>query len=248
MRVHVLSDLHLEFEPFTPPEMAADVVVLAGDVDVGDRGIPWARGAFPQATVICVAGNHEHYGEALPRHTDKLRELARGSNVHVLENERLIVDGVVFLGCTLWTDFALFGDPRIAGVQATQWMTDYHRIRVGPEYRKLRSIDTAGLHHHSLVWLRARTEECRGQPVVVVTHHAPSARSLADADRDDILSAAYASHLDDFVEQSGAALWVHGHVHVRRDYRIGSTRVLCNARGYPDEDRGDFRPDLVVEV
>jgi hypothetical protein len=100
-----------------------------------------------------VLGNHEYYGKAIPKHTKQMRELFEGSNVRVLENDRAVIDGVVFLGCTLWTDFRLFGDPRVAGFEATQKMTDYKKIRVSPTYRRLRSIDTAGEHYQSLQWL-----------------------------------------------------------------------------------------------
>ena len=72
--------------------------------------------------------------------------------------------------------------------------------------------------------------------------------SVPEHDRDDILSAAYASHLDDLVAESGAKLWIHGHLHTQNDYMIGETRVLCNSRGYPDEPNNEFIPDFVVEV
>lgn len=83
----------------------------------------------------------------------------------------------------------------------------------------------------------------------MVTHHAPSLRSVPTEWRDDLMSAAYASNLDWLVEESGAALWVHGHIHSSADYMIGRTRVVCNPRGYwPDQPNPAFRPDLVVEV
>ena len=73
-------------------------------------------------------------------------------------------------------------------------------------------------------------------PVVVVTHHAPSALSLGhDLQFQDAVRAAYASNLEELVAGSGAALWVHGHIHRAADYSVGGTRVICNPRGYPDE-------------
>jgi predicted phosphodiesterase len=86
------------------------------------------------------------------------------------------------------------------------------------------------------------------RPHVVVTHHAPSARSLAPATAHLPVSAAYGSHLDGLVEASGAALWVHGHTHHPVDYKIGATRVLSNPRGYPGEPVEGFDAGLVVEV
>ena len=63
-----------------------------------------------------------------------------------------------------------------------------------------------------------------------------------------MVSAAYASHLDDFVAESGALLWIHGHLHTQKDYKIGNTRVICNPRGYPDEPNNDFMQDYVVHI
>ena len=248
MLLHVLSDLHLEFAPFVPPKQDVDVVVLAGDIDVGLKGVPWARKHFENSTVLYVLGNHEYYGHALPRHLGKLKELARTSNVRVLENESIVLGDVVFLGCTLWTDFKLFGDPKIAGYDATQKMTDYKRIRVSPSYRRLRSIDTAGIHYRSQAWLYQEFEQHRDTKLVVVTHHAPSKRSLPLRFGDDLLSAAYASHLDELVERSNARLWIHGHVHEGQDYMIGNTRVVCNPRGYPDDFNTAFAPNLIATV
>lgn len=248
MQLHVLSDLHLEFAPFVPPKLDAEVVVLAGDIHVGLDAIPWAKEHFAKSTVVYVLGNHEYYRQALPRHLSKLKELARTSNVRVLENESLVLGDVVFLGCTLWTDFELFGNPKIAGYHATQRMTDYKKIRVSPTYRRLRSIDTAGIHYRSRAWLAEQLEKNRGAKIVVVTHHAPSKRSLPRRFDDDLLSAAYASHLDELIEHSDARLWIHGHVHEHQDYMIGTTRVLCNPRGYPGEFNASFAPDLLATV
>ncbi len=248
MRLQVLSDLHLEFGTFAPPKVDADIIVLAGDIHVGLKAIPWAREHFENYRVLYVLGNHEYYGQALPKHLNRLRELARTSNVRVLENESIVLGDVVFLGCTLWTDFGLFGNPKIAGYHATQEMNDYKKIRVAPAYRKLRSIDTAVIHSRSRAWLVQEFEKHANAKVVVVTHHAPSKRSLPPRFGDDLLSAAYASHLDELVERSKARLWIHGHVHERQDYMIGNTRVLCNPRGYPEDFNPAFVPDLICTV
>jgi len=247
MKLHILSDIHNEFETFTAPVTDADVVVLAGDIHIGKRGLDWALQQFPEKPIIYVLGNHEYYGEAIPKLTGKLRELAAGTNLHILEQEALTLDGVTFLGSTLWTDFALFGDPRVAGYEATQRMTDYRKIRISPQYSGLRSIDTAVMHQRSRLWVQSQLENLTND-IVVITHHAPSKRSLPKSRKDDLMSAAYASHLDEVVENSNAKLWVHGHLHNSSDYKIGKTRVICNPRGYPDERNNEFIPDLVVSI
>jgi len=249
MKLLIYSDLHIEFYPFEPPKLDVDVVILAGDIHVKKNGLQWAKEHFESTPVLYVLGNHEYYGEALPKHLLKLKELADGTNIHVLENEAITIGDVTFLCCTLWTDFNLFGDPRIAGFEATQTMSDYQKIRVSPTFRKLRSVDTAGIHHKSINWLQQEVEKYPDQKLVIVTHHAPSMLSVPEYYKEDILSAAYASHLDKFVANSAAKLWVHGHTHTQFDYKIGHTRVLCNPRGYyPFEPNQAFVQDLVVEV
>lgn len=248
MKLRILSDLHVEFENFDPPPAEADIVVLAGDIHVQQQGLDWARDRFPGLPVLYVLGNHEYYNQAMPRHLEELRRRAADSNVHVLENDALSIDGVTFLCCTLWTDFALHGDARLAGLTANQAMSDYRLIRVSPEYRQLRSSDTADLHRQSRDWLAEAARRHAGDKLVVITHHAPSIGSVPENFRVSPVSAAYASNLDELVTACGAELWIHGHLHSQSDYRIGNTRVVCNPRGYPGERNPAFRPDLVIEI
>lgn len=219
-----------------------DVAVLAGDTDVKGWGVAWAP-------VIYVMGNHEYYGEALPRHLEKLRERCRGTNVHLLENDAVEIQGVVFLGATLWTDFELSGNRPMAELTAVADMNDFQLIRISGSYRRLTPQYVRGLHHASKNWLREEIARRRGERIVVVTHHAPSERSIAPRYAHDPLNPAFASRLDNFVEESGASYWIHGHMHNSSNYMIGRTRVLCNPRGhYPHDVNADFLPSLVVEV
>lgn len=248
MRIHILSDLHLEFAPFVPPSLDVDVVVLAGDIHVGERAIPWAIEHFPNVPVLYVLGNHEYYRNAMPLLLDNVRAIADRTNVKVLEDDVFYLRDVTFLGCTLWTDFYLFGDPIRAGAHAHQNMNDYELIRVSPSLRKLRAADTIDIHLKSRQWLREQFDVHRGKKVVVITHQAPSMRSVPIEYKDDPLTPAFASNLDALVESSGASLWIHGHMHRALDYNIGKTRVICNPRGYPGEPNTNFTSDLVVNV
>lgn len=248
MKLRILSDVHVEFEDFDPPPAEADVVVLAGDIHLRHHGLDWALQKFPDLPVLYVLGNHEYYGRAMPAHLEKLRHLAAGSNVSVLENESLTIGEVTFLCCTLWTDFALYGDAPGDGAIANRVMNDYRIIRVSPTYRRLRPQDTAALHRRSASWLDAAARRHTGGKCVVITHHAPSIVSLPDEFRGDPVSAAYASNLDALVEQCAAELWIHGHLHSQSDYSIGNTRIVCNPRGYPDQRNPGFVPDLVIEI
>ena len=109
VRLHVVSDLHVEFAAFELPTVDADVVVLAGDVGQGTTGIRLARRWAGGRPVLFVAGNHEYYRHALPALTDQMRAEAAASPVQVLENDEVVLEGVRFLGCTLWSDFMAAG-------------------------------------------------------------------------------------------------------------------------------------------
>ncbi|MEH1990166.1 type II toxin-antitoxin system RelE/ParE family toxin [Nostoc sp.] len=194
-----------------------------------------------------LVASFPNMGKSYGRLVEKLKDYSLGTNVHVLENDLVTIEGVNFLGCTLWTDFKLFGEPRMAGVEASQVMNDYKKIRLSPQYSKLRTIDTALICKKSVNWLKNTLSGLSGKNVII-SHHAPSANSIPFQYQEDILSAAYASNLDTLVEESGALLWIHGHIHNQLDYQIGLTRVICNPRGYPDEPNNYFNPGLSVEI
>lgn len=250
MKLLILADLHLEFEPFDATETDADLVILAGDTDLKTRGIIWAKEAFAGKPVIYVPGNHEYYGETYQKLRDKMQEEADGSNVHLLDCAKYEQNGVVFLGATLWTDFHLLGNQAIAMLTVEAGMNDFKKIKTLPSYKKFRALDALQAHSREKAWLSKEIEAAAGKKLVVITHHLPSLKSIPDQWKNDHLSAGYASNLDDLVARSGAALWIHGHTHTACDYMLGETRVLCNPRGYPHEvpRLTGFKLDLNVEI
>lgn len=244
----MLSDLHLEFSDFEHPEIDADVTVLAGDIHTKERGLSIAIEHRATTPTFYVAGNHEFYGTAIPKLYDKMKTLAMGTPIRVLENDQAIVNDVRFLGCTLWTDFGLLGaDSReLAMLEAKATMTDYKKIRMNPAYRKLTPAATYAFHRSSLSWLESRLAEPFHGKTVVITHHAPSALSIGDSG--ELINAAYGSSLDNFIRSNPIDLWIHGHTHRCVDYYIGKTRIVSNQRGYPGENTGAFDPALVVTL
>jgi predicted phosphodiesterase len=248
MRLHILSDLHLEFGPIDIPPTNADVVVLAGDVHVGTNGLGWIRAKFQNQQVVYVLGNHEFYHNNLTGLTESLRGQAEGSSVHLLENSVVEVGGYTFLGCTLWTDFALVPNPKHAMAAAERLINDYRIVQVGGVNRILRAQDTVEMHRESVAWLRSQLARNNPARTVVVTHHAPSPLSEAPGYRQGLLSPSFVSDLNALVEQSGIPLWIHGHTHHNVDYQLGATRVLTNQRGYPREICAGFDPGMVIEL
>jgi Icc-related predicted phosphoesterase len=248
MRLQVLSDLHLELDPYEPEATPADVVVLAGDIQVGCEGRKWAEQHFSGKPVIYVLGNHEFYHHSMPELTKILRRETSGSHIHLLENNAVEIDGFAFLGCTLWTDSELFGDPEAAMRVADQRMCDFSLIERKSEKGFFRPWQSAQLFADSVAWLKGEFSKHDPAKTIVVTHHAPSPRSIPAGYAGNVLSAAFASNLDDFIKESGVRLWIHGHLHHNVDYRIGKTRVYTNQRGYPGGLLPGFEPSAVIRV
>lgn len=248
MRLYVFSDLHLEREGFTPPPVDADVVVLAGDISVGTRGVQWAREWVDGRPALYVVGNHELYGNSLPGLIDELREAAAGTSIHVLENDELIVDGVRFLGCTLWSDFEFDGPERRAEAMllSERVVNDYGQIST--DGRALAPEDTRRLHLASRAWLETRLAQAHPGPTVVVTHHAPLIRSRPSSPTLRALAGAFVSDVTPLMGGDRVALWIFGHTHRIADVELRGTRVISNPRGYPHQPVAGFDPALVVEL
>src|SRR5688572_2867209 len=105
MKLHILSDLHLEFGPFDMPAVDADVLILAGDINLGPAGLNEYAGLARRKRILYVAGNHEYYRHTFPGLNEVLSDVALESGIAFLDNRAVEIDGVRFLGCTLWTDF-----------------------------------------------------------------------------------------------------------------------------------------------
>jgi predicted phosphodiesterase len=260
VRIFAVSDLHvdqyetagdpkerLEFAWSTATE--ADVIVVAGDVHTQGRGPRFLARAFPGKPVVYVAGNHEFAQGVFPDEIGNLRGQTEGfPDVRFLENQETIIGGVAFLGCTLWTDFGLWGRiTRPAAIHAADsMMPEYRQTRL-PGGRLLTPAVTRKAHWLSRAFLEEKLKRHRGRKVVVISHHAPSARSIAADRRGDLLAASFASDLDRMIAIYQPALWVHGHTHGFIDYTIGATRIVCNAVGYPEAPSA-YRPDFLVEI
>ncbi|MNE32703.1 3',5'-cyclic adenosine monophosphate phosphodiesterase CpdA [compost metagenome] len=242
MKLQIYSDLHLEFARFDPASSDADVVILAGDIDLKSRGVKWASEVF-QFPVIYVCGNHEYYGGHIDHTLRKMKEAAL-PHVHVLENELMILDQTRFLVTTAWTDYSSTGDVVAAKRLAWEWMNDFRVIRADDNYRRLRPDDLSTRSKTAYQWLAQELDKPFDGKTVVVTHHAPALDHVGD-DQPGHLIAAYANDWSDLLGK--ADLWVYGHTHVAADFFKEGCRVVSNPRGYPGQNTG-FDPDLLIEL
>ncbi len=270
-RIAVASDLHIEFEreadtepvpaasglpPKDGPDLAAidgaaDLLVLAGDIDLGTFGIAWADEAarYLGIPVVYVMGNHEAYHGDLDAVLDGCRAAAAGtgSRVLFLENDAVEVAGVRVLGCTLWTDYAINGDADAGMRDSAAGLADHRLIRVSG--RGFTPGDALARHRESRDWLERELARDAALPVVVATHHAPVRAAIEPRFEGSPLSPAFVSDLDDLIAAHEPAAWIWGHTHFSVDVARGATRCISAQRGYPGEHEAaaSFRP-AVIEV
>ncbi|WP_228462861.1 metallophosphoesterase [Chryseobacterium caseinilyticum] len=76
MKIQIISDLHQELG-FTDLSFDnADVVLLAGDINLGTKGIEWIKTKIPGKPVIYILGNHEYYKGSYPKTLNKIKAAA----------------------------------------------------------------------------------------------------------------------------------------------------------------------------
>ena len=263
MKIAVCSDLHLEFGDLDlHNEEGADVLVLGGDIFIADELTDFRYNEYDNAIVpatqsvrerakryydfvtrcaerfpqvILIMGNHEHY------HGDfqKSSKVIRGTfgdlhNVHFLDKEWRIINGVLFYGGTLWTD--MNGEDPNTMHRIRMMMNDFNCVKnISEEGKKVFMPDDAVEDHYAF---RRGLDEVLvlhpNLPTVVVGHHAPSKASTHPRYKNEvIMNGAYSTNLDNFIlDRRQIKLWTHGHTHEDFDYMIGTTRVVCNPRGY----------------
>lgn len=248
MRIQILSDLHLDTAPLDIVEQPdIDIVVLAGDIQRGLDGLHWAINTF-SVPVIYVPGNHEYYEQLRPQFLSTLKQAANGTHVHVLDQDTVTIDGIDFFGATLWTDFCFYETPDMDMAYAQRNVLDFHIIEEAEEklFSPQRSTE---IFFESVQWLDTALRNSNARKRVVITHHAPSAKSVVPRFAGSPLNPAFTSRLEPFIEKHPIDLWIHGHMHTALDYELHGTRVICNPRGYqPYEIDNGFELNKIIDI
>ena len=291
MKISVCSDIHLEFGTISLENKDdADVLVLSGDVcvavDLRERDVYEVMGNDKSSTyhkffqeccsrfkhVVYVAGNHEHYHGDYKYTVERLRHhLGYLSNLHILDKEFVDLEGVCFVGGTLWTNMNKEDPITLQHIRG--YMNDYRIIEnsnemvnfttpiyqdgkvVSKEFHtrpaKFKPQDSVKDHNAMMQCIKDAIDSRPNEKWVVVGHHAPCKMSSKPSHRGDYhVNGAYSSDLSEFIlDHPQIKLWTHGHTHDVYDYMIGTTRIFCNPRGYIEyEDRADQFQLLTVEV
>ncbi len=225
MRINYFSDIHLEFGSLEAPDNDADMIIAAGDIGIGVEGANWLKTL--NKPVLYVAGNHEFYADEYQQTLQLIRNQCAGSQVSFLENDSIIVQGVRFLGCTLWADLFIEGDQKAEALGQT--LNDFRRIQFGEQ--RFDTVQFSRLYQNSKAWLERQLALPFAGKTVVISHHAPSLWSW-NGSAHALKKLAYCNDLKPLLHEYEIAAWFHGHVHSPMDYRITDTRILCNPRGY----------------
>ena len=267
MKIAVCSDLHLEFGPISLENTDnAEVLILSGDIcvakDLGENDSNNIKGEndksnqihkffqeccarFP--SVIYIAGNHEHYHGDFIKSIGSIRDrLGYLVNLHVLDKESVLINNVLFIGGTLWTD--MNKEDGITLMHMKDMMNDFRCVTNGARETHYRNSagnsyvrtarftpdDAVEDHKKMLEYIKIMVEGKHDQKIVVVGHHAPSKLSTHPRyAKEEIMNGGYSSDLSEFIlDHPQIKLWTHGHTHEDFDYLIGSTRIVCNPRGY----------------
>ncbi|WP_247350610.1 MULTISPECIES: metallophosphoesterase [unclassified Bradyrhizobium] len=274
MRINPIADLHTDIERNgldSLPYVESDVTVISGDAAApGTLALRKIRELMPDRgrKVLYVPGNHDYYSFHDKHHPElkttweaqnaQMPEVAADLGIILLNDSSVEIDDVLFIGATLWTDF-MTRPPYVPHAEAVRHaarsMNDYRAIKTGAGRSRdmLKPAQTIAAHKASVAFIeKTLAERPEDQTAVVVTHHAPSPRSLLRWPGSTDLDWCYASDLERLMTGDAAPqLWLHGHVHRNHDYTVGDCRVVCNPRGYPNfaaRENPNFDPALVVEV
>ena len=257
MKIHVMSDLHLEFAPLELP--GGDTLLLAGDICVAahlekNRTDDKARSHkkrckeffFEQCAkynkVYYIVGNHEHYQGIFDHTIDILKEFLEGSNVTVLEKEVVDLGAWNLFAATLWTDYN--NNEYWAKLAAKNGLNDHHVIKKlkppisvygDSNMSKFHPDDAFADHELAVKKLDELLYDWKdiNKPTIVMTHHAPTYKSIHPKYGDDALNYAYCSNLSETIMgHKNIKYWFHGHTHTSFDYEVDQCRVLANPRGY----------------
>lgn len=258
MRISLLSDTHHNFGdssewPYPLPDH--DILVLAGDISEyvnSPANLTEVLAHYRSRTdrpILYLPGNHEFYRHDYHQALAWIRRDTDQFGIELLNCRSIRYGDVAFHGCTLWSDFTLFGTKQadLYGLYAEQSVSDFYVI--GFENKAFRRTDCAELHRQERTWLEESLSSSEAPYNVVITHFAPVSQCIAERYQGDRLNPYFVAGCEDLAKQFEPDLWLYGHTHQPDDFVLGKTRFVNNARGYPRENSGiDFEPDKILEV
>lgn len=244
MNIQILSDLHFEFhtdfgdefiEAYLSPEKV-DALVIAGDLGVGKSliiGVHKLHEVYAGIPIIYVPGNHEYYNSSFEETRELFKELdKRYENLHVLNNKSKMINGELFVGCTLW----------FSESPNTKRMMSHLA-----DHTHIKNFSNEVFSENKLCLNFLEWHVCESS--IVITHNLPSEKSVHEKYEGSPLNDLFVCAVDDLIEERSPKLWIHGHTHDSANYMHGKTHVLCNPLGYVGQEvNPEFIPKMIVDV
>ena len=246
VRVQILSDLHLEFASHFRPTAAPDADLLIAAGDLGHSPDALRVLADWPVPVIAIPGNHEYDGSDIDEADEELRSVAAECGVLLLNKDVHTIGRVRFVGCARWWDYDLLGPARRDECMrfGERYLRHMGSARHG---RPLRASDVRELAIEHRSWLESMLRQPFDGATVALTHSGPSARSADPRYGVSPGTASFCNADDDLL--AFAAVWVHGHLHCPHDYLVGTTRVVCNPRGYERlHEHNGYVAQFVIDI
>lgn len=259
MKLRIISDIHCDVNEKCNDnyDFENDFIICCGDIS-GDRFTTekWIKKNIKRG--IIVAGNHLGYNfvtgadeDSLNSSIKYLQEKFSQEPIWFLENQVVKMEDIIFVGCTLFTDFNLYNKTFNAMMVAARSLNDFRYVHV-LKNKKVKTItpqDQLDIHIKSKKFIESVCKKNPNKKIVVITHHAPSLKSVPSQYKDDILSAAFASNLEDIIQKyDNLKLWCHGHMHQNCDYILNGTRIICNPRGYFTENPSFANSGIIFDT
>lgn len=251
--IDICSDLHIQslcnvYSAFF--NNPGDMLVIAGDISsfyYYQDLIPFFKRVNDTwKYTLVIPGNHEFYGEQYFLGLSKIKNFFdHFDNIHYIDNQFIQIDGIYFIGSILWTN--MDGNNPIVKLKCKFGINDYNYIRwdenPGESLIKITPENVVKLFYRNVQFLEDSLTLLKSYKCVVITHHSPSYRSVADKYKDDLLNGGFVNNLESMiVNYPNVELWIHGHVHDAFDYKIRQCRVVCNPKGYAHENKGLYVP------
>ncbi|MBR8837265.1 MAG: metallophosphoesterase [Stigonema ocellatum SAG 48.90 = DSM 106950] len=236
MQIQLVSDLHVDFQEdwgrsllntIKAPEV--DILIIAGDLakanhPAWEQSLVELSAHYPH--ILLVLGNHE-YKDSSPSFIEEITTKLEKAlpNLHVLENQTITLEGVKFAGTTLWFNSTV------------------------NSYK-----DESLINDPVQVWIQERNQTARKflanvNADVIITHYLPSVKSIAPQYQNHPLNHFFFCDVEDIIYSMQPQYWFHGHTHIPCSYQIGSTQIIANPHGYPEEASDhNFVEQFILEV
>lgn len=270
--ISYISDLHVEFSPWQSKGMGGDIRVFAGDIcdqaRSGTSPIQWIANQPERTPAIFVPGNHDFYGHSIPdRLAQWKHEIREFPWIHILDDSSVTIDGIHFLGGTLWSGLELWGEPSSQlALDIQRGIRDFDAIfhenqDFAEAHRMLKAMGNDAHQSNLIRWFSVHEMICRHHGTreflerectpdsIVITHFPPHPSGIPEKYREHRLSPYFCNNMSLIRAGNAPRIWISGHMHNEFDHTVANTRMLCNPRGYPHEwTEGDNGEGITIQI